>query len=85
MAKSKTSKPKAKKVAKVVKAAADHKNGVKRPGADTKCAAVWDACAKLIAGEKELTFDALREAVDSKIADATIMTQRQRFRTFNAK
>lgn len=82
MSKTKTSKPKAKKP---TKPAADHKNGIKRPGADTKCGAIWDACAKLLAGEKELTFDALREAVDSKIADATIMTQRQRFRTFHAK
>jgi glutamine synthetase len=83
----KTSKPKAKKV-QADKAAAPtekvQKNGITQPGADNKCGQVWAACDKLKADEKDISFEALREALDKEIADATIRTQRQRWKTFHA-
>lgn len=57
------------------------KNGVTQPGEGTACRAIWDLCDKL---GKDITFEALREGIDSKIADATIRTQRQRHKTFSA-
>ena len=83
----KTSKPKAKKVkaegAPAPKAPRDQKNGITRPG-ENKCGQVWAACDALKAEGKEITFEALRLAVDTKTADATIRTQRQRWKTYNA-
>ena len=62
----------------------DRRNGITRPG-EGKCLAVWPALDAVKADAEEQTFEALRLAVDSKIADATIRTQRQRWRQYNAE
>jgi hypothetical protein len=71
----KPAKVKAVKIERVVK------NGVTQPGDGTACRAIWNLCDKL---GKDITYEALREGIDSKIADATIRTQRQRHKVFNA-
>jgi hypothetical protein len=63
----------------------DQRNGITRPTVGNKCTAVWDALDALKEDGKEITFDALRAAVDTKIADATIRTQRQRWKQYNAE
>jgi hypothetical protein len=88
------SKPKAVKAAKVKpakvakaapeKVAREQRNGVTRPGAETLCGKVWSALDALKAKDAEITFEALREVVDNNCADATIKTQRQRWKTFHA-
>jgi hypothetical protein len=94
-AKTKSTKPKAAKAVKPAKVKAvkaeapakvahEQRNGVTQPGAGTACRAIWDALDALKAQDKEITFDVLRAAVDSKVADATVRTQRQRWKTFNA-
>ena len=83
----KTSKPKAKKVGTEGGAPAkerDQRNGVTRPGAETRCGQIWAVLDGLKAEGKEITFDVLRAAVDSKTADATIRTQRQRWNRYCA-
>jgi hypothetical protein len=88
-AKTKSTKPKAAKAVKVAKVNAEApakiervvKNGITQPGEGTACRAIWDLCDKL---GKDITFEALRAGIDSKVADATIRTQRQRHKQFNA-
>ena len=84
----KTSKPKAKKIkveGAAPSAATENKNGIPRPREGTACRAIWDTLDALKADGKELTFEALRLAVDTKTADATIRTQRQRWRQYHAE
>jgi hypothetical protein len=69
---------------KTPRAPRDQRNGITRP-TEGKCRAVWDALDALKADGKELTFEALRLAVDRKIADATTRTQRQRWKQYNAE
>lgn len=63
---------------------AENKNGIPRPREGTACRAIWDLLDAMKAEGKEITYEALRLGVDTKTADATIRTQRQRWRTFNA-
>lgn len=58
-------------------------NGIKQPGEGTLCAKVWAALDALRADGKDATFEAVRELAGSDMADATIRTQRQRWREFN--
>ena len=76
--------PKPAKEIKTPRAPRDQRNGITRP-TEGKCRAVWNALDALKADGKELTFEALRLAVDSKIADATIRTQRQRWKQYNTE
>jgi len=80
------SKPKAVKVAKAAptKVEREKRNGITQPGSGTACRAIWDALDSLKAKDSEITFETLRAAVDSKIADATIRTQRQRWKQHHA-
>ena len=57
------------------------KNGITQPGAGTACRAIWDACDKQ---GKEATFESVRTVIDRNVADATIRTQRQRWKTYSA-
>jgi hypothetical protein len=80
--------PKAKKVAAKPKAEVTtprkQRNSISRPGEGTACRAIWDACDSLKAESKDISFDVLRAAIDSKVADATIKTQRQRWNKHTA-
>lgn len=58
-------------------------NGIRQPGEGTLCAKVWAALDALRAEGKDATFEAVRELAGSEMADATIRTQRQRWREFN--
>lgn len=58
-------------------------NGIAQPGEGTLCRKVWAALDKLRAEGKDATFEAVRELAGSDMADATIRTQRQRWREFN--
>lgn len=60
-----------------------HQNGISQPAEGTSCRAVWDAIDKLLAQDKRITLEAVREIAGDKMADATIRTQRQRHRTYN--
>lgn len=66
------------------KASRDQRDGISRPSADNKCGQVWAALDALKAEGKDLTFEALRLTIDTKIADATIRTQRQRWKQDHA-
>jgi hypothetical protein len=57
------------------------RNGITQPGEGTACRAIWDACDKQ---GKQATFESLRAVIDSKVADATIRTQRQRWKSYGA-
>lgn len=59
------------------------KNGVSQPAEGTSCRAVWDAIDKLLAQDKKITLEAVRELAGDKMADATIRTQRQRHKTYH--
>lgn len=59
------------------------KNGVTQPAEGTSCRAVWDAIDKLLAQDKRITLEAVRELAGDKMADATIRTQRQRHKTYH--
>lgn len=58
-------------------------NGIRQPGEGCLCRRVWDALDKLRTDGKDATFEAVRELAGSDMADATIRTQRQRWREFN--
>ena len=58
-------------------------NGVTQPAEGTSCRAVWDAIDKLLAQDKKITLEAVRELAGDKMADATIRTQRQRHKTYH--
>lgn len=76
--------PKPAMESKVPRAPRDQRNGITRPAAG-KCREVWDTLDALKAEGRELTFEVLRAAVDSKIADATIRTQRHRWKQYSAE
>lgn len=57
-------------------------NGVTRPRKG-KCGDVWEVCDELLAAGKEVSFETIRAKLPASIADATIKTQRQRYRTFH--
>jgi hypothetical protein len=57
-------------------------NGVTRPSTGTFCARVWQALDKLHAEGTEITIEAVRAIAGTEMADATVRTQRQRWRTF---
>jgi hypothetical protein len=59
------------------------KNGISQPAEGTSCRAVWDAIDTLIAQDKKITLEAVRELAGDKMADATIRTQRQRHKTYH--
>ncbi|MFO1408244.1 MAG: hypothetical protein U1F08_12055 [Steroidobacteraceae bacterium] len=59
------------------------RNGVTQPAEGTSCRAVWDAIDKLLAQDKKITLEAVRELAGDKMADATIRTQRQRHKTYH--
>jgi chromatin remodeling complex protein RSC6 len=84
----KAAKPAAKKTAapkvKAEAASKDQRNGITRPSAEGKCGQVWAALDAMVAAGKDTKFEALREAINSKIADATIRTQRQRWNKYRA-
>jgi hypothetical protein len=86
----KTSKPKAKKIKPdeaapaAPKIPSEQKSGITRRREGTACRAIWDWLdAKKVEGAV-FTFEDLRAAIDSKTADATLRTQRQRWKQFNA-
>ena len=60
-----------------------NQNGISQPAEGTSCRAVWDAIDKLIAQDKKITLEAVRELAGDKMADATIRTQRQRHKTYH--
>ena len=60
----------------------DQRNGITRPGTGTACRAIWDLLDQLKADGKEFTFATLRAGIDSKVADATLRTQKQRWTKF---
>jgi hypothetical protein len=83
--KTKSTKPSKRKTAKADEPAAKvARNGITQPGEGTACRAIWDALDALTAKGAELTFEVLRETVDSQTADATIRTQRQRWKQHHA-
>jgi hypothetical protein len=84
MRKKKSIKPSQPKAAKVAPAEKVARNGITQPGEGTACRAIWDTLDSLKAKDSEITFEALRAAVDSKTADATIRTQRQRWKQHHA-
>ena len=64
-------------------AVATVQNGITIPREGSLCRRVWDVLDALRAKSQETTFDAVRELAGSEMADATIRTQRQRWREFN--
>ncbi len=61
----------------------NQRNGITRPGPG-KCLDVWTHLDALKAAGKEITFEELRKTIDPSTADATLRTQRQRWKTYNA-
>jgi len=59
------------------------KNGITQPAEGTSCRAVWDAIDKLLAQDRKITLESVRELAGDKMADATIRTQRQRHKTYH--
>ena len=57
-------------------------NGVTRPSAGTYCSRVWEALDALHRDGKEISIETIRAMAGTEMADATIRTQRQRWRTF---
>jgi hypothetical protein len=60
----------------------DQRNGITRPGKG-KCLDVWITLDSMKAQGVEITFALLRAAIPEHIADATLRTQRQRWKTYN--
>jgi hypothetical protein len=61
----------------------DQRNGITRPGKG-KCLDVWTTLDSMKGRGVEITFELLRAAIPEDIADATIRTQRQRWKQYNA-
>lgn len=61
-------------------------NGIRRPGASTLCGRVWQALDDLRTAGVDPTAKNAKAAFDGvDIADATIRTQTQRWKKFNAR
>jgi hypothetical protein len=74
--------PEAPKPAKVA-APKDQRNNITRPGKG-KCLDVWVTLDSMRAQGVEITFALLRAAIPEDIADATLRTQRQRWKKFHS-
>ena len=60
----------------------DQRNGVTRPKPGTICAGIWDVCDSMKAVGQDTTFEEIKKVLP-KVNDATIRTQRQRWKTYN--
>jgi hypothetical protein len=60
----------------------NQRNGITRPKAGTICAGIWDVCESMKAVGQDTTFEEIKKALP-KVNDATIRTQRQRWKTYN--
>jgi len=64
----------------------EQRNGVTLPAEGSLCRKVFDDLDKLAAKGEDATFTTAKELLkDEKMADATIRTQTQRWRTFHGK